>query len=54
MLRLAAAGFSNKAIAEQLFVTVGTVKRHLHDVYGKLAAEGRFSAAARARELRLI
>jgi LuxR family maltose regulon positive regulatory protein len=54
VLRLAAAGLSNEAIAEQLFLTVGTVKNHLHRIYGKLGAPGRFSAVARARELHLI
>jgi LuxR family maltose regulon positive regulatory protein len=54
VLRLAAAGLSNQAIAEQLFLTVGTVKSHLHSIYGKLDATGRFSAVARARELHLV
>jgi LuxR family maltose regulon positive regulatory protein len=54
VLRLAAAGLSNQAIAEQLFLTVGTVKSHLHSIYGKLDAAGRFSAVARARELHLV
>jgi len=54
VLRLAAAGLSNEAIAQQLFLTVGTVKNHLHRIYGKLEATGRFSAVARARDLHLL
>lgn len=37
-----------------LYVTVGKVKRHLHNIYGKLDADSRTRAIARARELRLI
>jgi LuxR family maltose regulon positive regulatory protein len=54
VLRLAAEGLSNQAIAGQLFLSAGTVKCHLHQVYGKLAATSRFSAVARARELHLL
>ena len=54
VLRLAAAGLSNETIAAQLFVSPGTVKGHLHNIYGKLDVTSRFSAVARARELGLI
>jgi ATP/maltotriose-dependent transcriptional regulator MalT len=54
VLRLAAEGLSNQAIAGQLFLSAGTVKCHLHQVYGKLAATSRFSAVARARELHML
>ena len=33
---------------------VGTIKTHVHNVYGKLGVTGRMRAVARARELRLI
>src|SRR5262249_19526730 len=54
VLRLAADGLSNQAIAGQLFLAAGTIKCHLHQIYGKLAATSRFSAVARARELQLL
>ncbi len=38
---LAAAGRSNKQIAEKLFVSVRTVENRLQHVYGKLGIPGR-------------
>jgi LuxR family maltose regulon positive regulatory protein len=52
-LRLACAGRSNSQIAGELFVTVGTVKAHLHTIYGKLGAANRVEAILRAQELGL-
>jgi LuxR family maltose regulon positive regulatory protein len=54
VLRLIAAGLSNKQIAAELTVTLNTVKKHTSHVYGKLAVSGRTQAIGRARELRLI
>jgi LuxR family maltose regulon positive regulatory protein len=54
VLRLLAHGLSNETIAAQLFLSVGTVKRHLHHIYGKLDATSRISAVARGRELHLL
>ena len=54
LLRLAAAGLSNEMIAAQLFLSIGTVKRHLHNIYSKLTVTSRHSAVARAQELRLL
>ena len=54
VLRLIGEGFSNRQIAEALIVTVGTVKSHVHNIYGKLAVERRTEAIARARDLHLL
>jgi LuxR family maltose regulon positive regulatory protein len=54
VLRCSAAGASNQQIATELYVTVGTIKRHLHNIFGKLDATSRTKAIARARELGLI
>ena len=54
VLRLVALGRSNSQIATELFVTVGTVKSHLHTISGKLGAANRVEAVARGRELGLI
>jgi LuxR family maltose regulon positive regulatory protein len=47
-------GASNVAIAARLVVTVGTVKKHVHNVCSKLGAQNRTQAIARARALRLL
>jgi len=54
ILRLVAAGKSNRQIASELFVSVGTVKTHLNNLYRKLDARSRTQAVARGRELNLI
>ena len=54
VLRLIASGASNQAIADQLVVTVNTVKRHVSNVFAKLAVANRTQAMARARELNLV
>ena len=54
VLRLVAAGLSNRQIAQQLVVSLGTAKTHIHNIYGKLGASSRVQAIARARELDLF
>jgi LuxR family maltose regulon positive regulatory protein len=45
---------SNKEIAEAIFVSEGTLKWHLHNVYGKLNVKNRSGAMARARALGIL
>jgi LuxR family transcriptional regulator, maltose regulon positive regulatory protein len=54
VLGLVAAGRPNQEIADELVVTLETVKKHLSHVFDKLGAANRTDAVARARELRLI
>jgi LuxR family maltose regulon positive regulatory protein len=54
VLRLVAAGTSNREIAVRLTVTLGTVKKHLNNIFGKLDVKSRTQALARARELGLL
>jgi LuxR family maltose regulon positive regulatory protein len=54
VLNLLAAGLSNKDVAETLYITPGTVKRHTVNIYSKLSVNSRTQAVARARELNLI
>jgi LuxR family maltose regulon positive regulatory protein len=54
VLSLLAAGKPNRDIADQLVVTLDTVKRHVSHIFDKLGAVNRTDAVARARELHLI
>ncbi len=54
VLWLLAAGLSNSQIAKKLIVTPGTVKTHIHNIYGKLEVHNRAEFVTRARELKLI
>jgi LuxR family transcriptional regulator, maltose regulon positive regulatory protein len=54
VLGLVAAGRPNQQIADELVVTLETVKKHLSHIFDKLGAANRTEAVARARELRLI
>ena len=47
VLELVAAGLSNAAIAERLWISPGTVKKHLDNIYARLGVRGRAAAAAR-------
>jgi LuxR family maltose regulon positive regulatory protein len=47
-------GLSNKEIAEAIFVSEGTLKWHLHNVYGKLNVKNRSGAMIRARALGIL
>jgi len=54
ILSMIAAGRSNREIARDLFIAEGTVKAHVHQLFGKLMARNRTEAVARARELDLL
>jgi predicted ATPase/DNA-binding CsgD family transcriptional regulator len=54
LLRLVAEGKSNREIAAELFLALGTVKSHLHNIFQKLDANSRTQAIVRARELDLL
>lgn len=54
VLRLMARGDSNHEIAEQLVITVGTVKSHINHILVKLDVHNRTEAVARARGLGLL
>jgi len=54
ILRLVAAGDSNKEIAALLVITEGTVKNHVTNILGKLGVRDRTQAALRAREIGLL
>lgn len=54
VLRLIAVGMRNQNIADQLFISLSTVKRHIANAYGKLDVSHRTEAVARATELNLL
>ncbi len=54
VLRLVAQGYSNRAIAEQLVISIGTVKSHLKHIFAKLAVESRTQAVVQARAAGLL
>ena len=54
VVRLVAGGMRNQEIADQLFISLSTVKRHIANAYGKLDVTHRTEAVARANELDLL
>ncbi len=54
VLRLIAAGLSNREIAEELVIAFSTAKWHVSNTYGKLGVRSRTQAISRARELNLL
>ncbi len=49
VLELASQGATNKEIADRLFISVGTVKNHIHSILEKLHLKNRAQIAAYAR-----
>jgi LuxR family maltose regulon positive regulatory protein len=54
VLRLLATGQPNRAIAETLVLSLGTVKVHTRNIYGKLGVSNRTHAVTRARDMGLV
>jgi DNA-binding NarL/FixJ family response regulator len=54
VLRLVAAGETNKAIAAELFLSDRTVDRHVSNIFTKLGVSSRAAATAYAYERQLV
>jgi LuxR family maltose regulon positive regulatory protein len=54
IVRLLAAGATTGAIARQLILSPGTVKKHVSNILSKLGVHSRIQAIVRARELHLL
>jgi DNA-binding NarL/FixJ family response regulator len=50
IVRMAARGLRNRQIADELSISEGTVKIHLHSIYAKLGVSGRVELTLYARE----
>jgi DNA-binding NarL/FixJ family response regulator len=54
VVRLVAKGWRNRAIADALHLSEGTVKVHLHNVFAKLNLENRVELARYAERVGLV
>jgi DNA-binding NarL/FixJ family response regulator len=54
IVRMVAEGLRNRAIADRLAITEGTVKVHLHNIYEKLGVDGRLELVLCAQQKGLI
>jgi DNA-binding NarL/FixJ family response regulator len=54
VLRLVAAGRSNREIASELFISIKTASVHVSNILGKLGVTSRGEAAATAHQHRLF
>ena len=54
VLELMAQGYSNREIADSLYISINTVKTHTSNIFVKLNANRRTQAVNEARRLRLI
>lgn len=54
VLRLLCTDLSGPEIAEELMISLNTVKTHLKNIYSKLDVHGRYEAVERAKQLGLL
>jgi DNA-binding CsgD family transcriptional regulator len=54
ILKLIADGFSNQQIADSLFISENTVKKHVSRIFDKLNVERRTQAIRRAQEMHIL
>ena len=54
IVRMVSRGLRNKAIAERLAISEGTVKVHLHNIYEKFGVDGRLELVLCAQEKGLV
>jgi len=54
VLVLIVSGLSNQEIADQLFVQLSTVKKHVSNIFGKLGVTSRTQAILAARQMGLV
>jgi LuxR family maltose regulon positive regulatory protein len=54
VLQVIAEGLSNQEVANQLFLSLHTVKVHARNIYAKLGVKNRTQAVAKARTLGIL
>jgi len=54
IMRLVASGLQSKAVAKELYISEGTVKSHLHNIYDKLHLDGRLTLLRYAQDKGLV
>ena len=54
VLQNIARGYSNREIADKLFVSQNTVKTHINNIYSKLEVRRRTQAVSKARNMKII
>jgi LuxR family maltose regulon positive regulatory protein len=54
VLQLLAQGLSNQQIAQELVITLDTVKRHIRHIFSKFGVCNRLQALNKAKELALL
>ena len=54
VLKYLSSGMRNKEIANSLFVSDDTVKKHLYNMFQKLSVKNRLSLVSKAKELGII
>lgn len=54
VLQLISAGLSNQEIADQLFVSLNTIKTHSSNLFGKMEVKSRTQAMEKAKRLNII
>ncbi|MFD2587119.1 response regulator transcription factor [Croceitalea marina] len=54
ILKLIAQGHSNSEIADELFLSLSTIKTHVSNLYTKMNVKSRFRAIAVAKEIKIV
>ncbi len=54
ILKLIAQGHSNSEIADELFLSLSTIKTHVSNLYAKMNVKSRFRAIAVAKEIKIV
>jgi ATP/maltotriose-dependent transcriptional regulator MalT len=54
VLVLIAEGLTNQELADQLYIGISTVKKHINHIFSKLDVKHRAEAVAHARELKIL